>query len=104
MKEVLLLKCGEIVLKGLNRKKFEDRLLGNIKRRLKQIGDCTVTMRQSVIYVEIPEGVDGDAVMDAVLKIFGIALICRAAVCEKTLESMQATAESYLADRIADAK
>ena len=104
MKEVLLLKCGEIVLKGLNRKKFEDRLLGNIKRRLKHIGDCTVTMRQSVIYVEIPEGVDGDAVMDAVLKIFGIALICRAAVCEKTLESMQATAESYLADRIANAK
>ena len=34
MKEVLLLKCGEIVLKGLNRKTFEDRLLKNLKRRM----------------------------------------------------------------------
>ncbi len=101
MKEVLLLKCGEIVLKGLNRKKFEDRLLGNLKRRLKPLGNCVVSLRQSVIYVEIPEEVDGDAVMETVQKVFGIALICRAAVCEKTLESMQQMAETYLADRIA---
>ena len=103
MKEVLLLKCGEIVLKGLNRKKFEDRLLGNLKRRLKPLGDCAIHMRQSVIYVEIPETVDGDTVMEAVQKVFGIALICRAAVCEKTLESMQQMAETYLADCIAQA-
>lgn len=102
-KEVLLLKCGEIVLKGLNRKKFEDRLLGNLKRRLKPIGGCTVTMRQSVICVEIPDEADGDAVMEAVRRVFGIALICRAAVCEKTLEAMQETAERYLADQIAAA-
>ena len=104
MKEVLLLKCGEIVLKGLNRKTFEDKLVGNIKRRLKHVAPCEVTMRQSVIYVWIGEDSDADAIMDAVKKIFGIALICRAAVCEKTLEAMEATAERYLADRIADAK
>ena len=103
MKEVLLLKCGEIVLKGLNRKKFEDRLLGNLKRRLKADGGCTVSLRQSVIYVEIPEEVDGDAVMDAVSRVFGIALICRAAVCEKSMEAMLETAEHYLADQIAAA-
>ncbi|MBP3310970.1 MAG: tRNA 4-thiouridine(8) synthase ThiI [Butyricicoccus sp.] len=104
MKEVLLLKCGEIVLKGLNRKTFEDKLVGNIKRRLKHVAPCEVTMRQSVIYVWIGEDSDADAIMDAVKKIFGIALICRAAVCDKTLEAMQETAETYLADRIAEAK
>ena len=104
MKEVLLLKCGEIVLKGLNRKTFEDKLVGNIKRRLKHVAPCEVTMRQSVIYVWIGEGGDADAIMDAVKKIFGIALICRAAVCGKTLEEMQETAETYLAGRIAGAK
>ncbi len=103
MKEVLLLKCGEIVLKGLNRKSFEDKLLGNIKRRLKHIGPCRVEMRQSVVYVWIEDGTDADAVVDAAKKIFGIALICRAAVCEKTLESMQQTAETYLAGEIAAA-
>ena len=104
MKEVLLLKCGEIVLKGLNRKTFEDKLVGNIKRRLKHVTPCEVSMRQSVIYVWIADEGDADAAMEAVRKIFGVALICRAAVCDKTLEAMQETAETYLADRIADAK
>ena len=104
MKEVLLLKCGEIVLKGLNRKTFEDKLVNNIKRRLKHVAPCEVNMRQSVIYVWIEEESDADAIMEAVKKIFGIALICRAAVCDKTLEAMQETAEIYLADRIAEAK
>ena len=54
MKEVLLLKCGEIVLKGLNRKTFEDRLLKNLKRRMAHVADCEISMRQSVVYVEIP--------------------------------------------------
>lgn len=46
MKEVLLLKCGEIVLKGLNRKTFEDRLLKNLKRRMAHVADCEISMRQ----------------------------------------------------------
>ena len=50
MKEVLLLKCGEIVLKGLNRKTFEDRLLKNLSRRMKHVADCEISMRQSVVY------------------------------------------------------
>ena len=79
MKEVLLLKCGEIILKGLNRKAFEDKLLGNIKRRLKHVADCEIYMRQSVIYVWIGENADADAIVDTVSKIFGINLICRAA-------------------------
>ena len=65
MKEVLLLKCGEIVLKGLNRKTFEDRLLKNLKRRMAHVADCEITMRQSVVYVEIPDDADADAVWSA---------------------------------------
>ncbi len=104
MKEVLLLKSGEIVLKGLNRRSFEARLLNNLKRRLKHLGVTSVTMRQSVTFVEIPDDADGDAVTAACKKVFGIASVCRAAVCEKNLESILATAESYLADHLATAK
>ena len=105
MKEVLLLKCGEIVLKGLNRKTFEDRLLKNLSRRMKHVADCEITMRQSVVYVEVPEEADADAVMDCARHVFGFATISRAAVCpEKTLESVIDTAQSYLADRFAQAK
>ena len=69
MKEVLLLKCGEIVLKGLNRKTFEDRLLKNLKRRMAHVADCEITMRQSVVYVEIPDDADADAVMECASRV-----------------------------------
>ena len=105
MKEVLLLKCGEIVLKGLNRKTFEDRLLKNLKRRMAHVADCEITMRQSVVYVEIPDDADADAVMECASRVFGFATISRAAVCpEKTLESVIATARDYLAPNFAAAK
>lgn len=105
MKEVLLLKCGELILKGLNRKSFEDRLLENIKRRLDNITGCNIYMRQSVIYIWIEhDDTDVDEIVDIVSKIFGINLICRAAVCDKNLESMLATAEEYLSEQIANSK
>ena len=105
MKEVLLLKCGEIVLKGLNRKTFEDRLLKNLKRRMAHVADCEITMRQSVVYVEIPDDADADAVMECASRVFGFATISRAAVCpEKTLESVITTAKDYLAPNFAAAK
>lgn len=104
MKEVLLLKCGELVLKGLNRRKFEDRLIANLRRRVKTAADCPIEIHQSIIYVWIPDDVDGDLVLETVQKVFGIATICRAAVCEKTLESMLHTAEVYLADQLRQAK
>ncbi len=103
MKEVLLLKCGELILKGLNRRKFEDRLLANVRRRVQTVSNCKIEIQQSIIYVWIPEEVDGDLIVDAVRPVFGIATICRAAVCAKTLESLQQTAESYLAEQLENA-
>lgn len=102
VKEVLLLKCGEIVLKGLNRKSFEDRLMKNLTRRMNHVADCKITMRQSVVYVEIPAGADAEAVIDCARHVFGFATISRAAVCgEKSIESIVGTAKSYLATRFA---
>ena len=105
MKEVLLLKCGEIVLKRLNRKTCEHRPLTDPKRRMAHVADCEITMRQSVVYVEIPDDADADAVMECASRVFGFATISRAAVCpEKTLESVIATAKDYLAPNFAAAK
>ena len=45
MREIILLKQGEMVLKGLNRRGFEDKLMGNAKRRLKKYGSFKVYTR-----------------------------------------------------------
>ena len=58
MNEVILLKLGEIALKGLNRRSFEDVMIKNIKRRLRDAGEFTVESRQSTIYVEPKDELD----------------------------------------------
>ncbi len=106
MKEIVLIKMGEIVLKGLNRRQFEDKLVKNIKKSIKKLGEFTVKVAQSTIYV-IPEDdfIDLDEVCDRVGKVFGIVTFSRAAVCEeKSLESVLKTAPEYLAEQLKSVK
>ena len=71
--EMILLKLGEVVLKGQNRHSFEDKLVTNVRRRLKGCGSFQVYIRQSTIYVE-PHGQDCDmeAAWAACRQVFGI--------------------------------
>lgn len=106
MKEIVLIKMGEIVLKGLNRRQFEDKLVKNIKKSIKKLGEFTVKVAQSTIYI-IPEDdfIDLDEVCDRVGKVFGIVTYSRAAVCEeKSLESVLKTAPEYLAEQLKSVK
>ena len=99
MKDLLLCKPGEIFLKGLNKHYFEERLVANVKRRLKPIGHFRVTYLQSALYIEAADdAADLDAAYDAVRKVFGIATITRAAACEKDKDAITALAKSYLHD------
>ena len=99
MKEVLLIKNGELALKGLNRNTFEDRMISNIRRRLKGVGEFKITKAQSTVYIE-PQGDDFDfeEALDRMKRIFGVAAFCRACVCEKDIEDIKNKAAAYLAD------
>ena len=73
--EMLLLKLGEVVLKGLNRRSFEDKLVSNVRRRLKSLGSFQVYVRQSTIYVEPQkEECDMAAALAAALAALGVLL------------------------------
>lgn len=101
MKEIILLKLGEIVLKGLNRKNFEDKLLRCVRRRLAKVGTFQVRSAQSTIYVEPQyDDIDMDEAAECVSRIFGVAAYARACVAEKDLEKMKAAAAEYLADTL----
>lgn len=101
MKEIILIKNGELALKGLNRTTFEDILIKNLRRRLKTIGDVVVKKAQSTVIIE-PQGddFDYDAAADVVSKVFGIAAFSRAAVAQKDMEQIKATAAAYLAKEL----
>ena len=102
--EVILLKLGEIALKGLNRKAFEDVLLKNIRRRLGKAGEFTVASRQSTIYVEPADGqADMDLAEEQVRKVFGVVGYARAGIAEKDLKSIQELAAQYLEEELEEA-
>ena len=103
--EMLLLKLGEVVLKGQNRKSFEDRLVTNVRRRLRRCGSFQIYVRQSTIYAEPLEGrCDIEAAYRAARQVFGVVSVARAVPCEKTVESIVETAKSYLAEEFSRAK
>ena len=106
MKEIILLKDGEIVLKGLNRRTFEDVLKKNIKYSLHSLGSFEISSAQSIIYVKpLSDGVDLDEACDRISRIFGIVSFSRAAVCdEKTLDAVKRTATEYLEKKLRAAK
>lgn len=105
MKETILLKLGEIVLKGANRRSFEEKLMHNARRRLKPFGKFNVYTRQSTVYVEpLDETCDMDGAYAAMEHLFGVVGLARSYPCEKTVEAMRDAAQTYLADKLNAAK
>lgn len=104
MKEVILVKYGEMALKGQNKSSFEDVLFRQIKHRLHTLGKFGYSGAQSTIYIEpLEEAIELDTVIERLQKVFGIASICRACVCEKNFMDIQEKAVSYLKEILEDA-
>jgi len=105
LKEILLLKLGELVLKGLNRGNFEKRLMKNLAWRLRKLGEFKIYCMQSTIYVEPQDDTcDMDAAAEAATKVFGVVNISRAAECEKDIQTIISVAKEYLAGELSAAK
>lgn len=103
-REILLIKNGELALKGLNRGTFEAVLMKNLRRRLSPLGRFTIRKAQSTIYIEPAEaGIDLDDACDRVSKVFGLSAFSRARVCDKELEAICAAAVSYLGPQLREA-
>lgn len=105
MKEIILIKNGELVLKGLNRNTFEDVLVKNIRRRISKYGEFTLKRAQSTIFIEpMNEDFDFEKALDSVSKVFGIAGYSRACVCKKDMQDIINNAKEYLVDALSSAK
>ena len=105
MKEIILIKDGEIALKGLNRSSFEDVLIKNMKEKLRPVGEFRFRKSQSTVTVEpVDEFTDMDEAVERLQKVFGIVGISRCAVCEKDIDKITALAAEYLDDELRFAK
>ena len=105
MKEIFLLKLGEVVLKGANKRQFEGRLRQNIRRRMKPYGNFDVYLMQSTVYVEpMDEEADVEGAWEACHAIFGLVSLCRCRPCEKNVDAIFAAIENYLGEDLDCAK
>ena len=105
MNEMILLKLGEMVLKGLNRRSFEDKLQANLHRRLHPFGQFRVYTRQSTTYVEpMNEDCDVQGAFEAIKKVFGIVGVSLARPCEKDKDAILNTAKEFLDDKLRAAR
>ena len=105
MNEIILCKLGEVVLKGLNRRSFEMKLMSNIRRRTARFGKFRIYSKQSTIYVEpTEETCDLSGAYAACKQVFGIIAIARAVPCPKEKEAILATAKTYLGEALTAAR
>lgn len=105
MKELILCKYGEIVLKGLNRSTFESELQKNVRRRIKGLGRFNLRSGQSTLYVEpLDDGIDMDEVFDRISKVYGITKLCRAIGTNKELGAIFEVAYERFTDALSRAK
>ena len=105
MNEIFLMKLGEIVLKGGNKRQFEGRLRQNVRRRMKPYGNFDVYIMQSTVYVEPQdEEADVEGAWEACRSIFGVVSLCRCRPCEKNLNAIFEACEAYLGDDLDCAK
>lgn len=105
MKEIILIKNGELALKGLNRMNFEDVLIKNIRQSLKSLGAVEITRAQSTIIIS-PKDEDFpfNKAMERIDKVFGIAAYSKAAVCQKDMNEITEVAVSYLKETLKKVK
>ena len=108
IKEVILCKYGEIILKGANKGTFETILMKELRRRAKAIGKFTVRLAQSTVYIEPasddPFESDIDAMFEQAKKVFGFVGVTKAAVAEKNMDDICRIAAEYLPDRLSGYK
>ena len=105
MQEMILCKLGEVVLKGLNRRSFEDKLISNLRRRVSKCGNYRVYSKQSTIYVEpVNDDCDLNAAFDACRQVFGVVSVSRALPCGNNVQAIIETAKTDLHDELSTAK
>ena len=99
MNEMFLMKLGEVVLKGANKRQFENRLRHNVRRRMGRFGNFDVYILQSTVYIQpMDDLADLDGAWEACHSIFGVVSLCRCRPCEKKVDAIYDAVEAYLGD------
>lgn len=101
MENVVVIRYGEIMLKGLNKRFFEDKLVGQIRHALSDLGKVRVYKAHSRIYVDV-ENYNVNDITDRIKKVFGVVSLSVAKRFEVDFDKIKEVALKELKDRVAE--
>ena len=107
MKEVILCKYGEVILKGANRSDFEAKMLKQLRQRALRIGNFKIYYSQSTVYIEPLDEDSLEAIDEMTYQakhVFGFVGVSRAFACEKKLDTILDVVKNHLAPKLAGYK
>jgi thiamine biosynthesis protein ThiI len=97
VEQCVLLKFGEMVLRGRNRGRFYEALQRNVRRQLRDLAPLELRQRGGVLAVFAPE--HGDTLVERARDVLGVSLVHPALVVDKTPEAAVRAAVDLLRDK-----
>ena len=93
---ILIVRCGEVALKGMNKPYFERMLVDRIRKNLKEFHGVDVRRQEGLIFVRADKALDIQAIIKQVSKVFGVASISQAVEAPSELDAIGAEAVKYM--------
>ncbi|MCI6011702.1 MAG: tRNA 4-thiouridine(8) synthase ThiI [Firmicutes bacterium] len=93
---ILIVRCGEVALKGMNKPYFERMLVDRIRKNLKEFRGVDVRRQEGLIFVRADKALDIQAIIKQVSKVFGVASISQAVEAPSELDAIGAEAVKYM--------
>lgn len=95
-KQLYIVRCGEVALKGMNKPYFERILLERVKNAIKVFPDAEAKWIEGLMFVRVPKEVPEDEVVDKCVKVFGVASVSIAVEAEKDIDAIGAKAAEFM--------
>lgn len=101
MENVVVIRYGEIMLKGKNKRFFEDKLVSQIRHALSDLGKLRVYKAHSRIYIDV-ESYNVNDITDRAKRVFGVVSLSVAKRFEVDMDKIKEIALDELKDRISE--
>ena len=97
---ILIVRCGEVALKGMNKPYFERMLADRIRTNLKGFDGVDVKRHEGLIFVRADKRLSMDAIIKETTKVFGVASVSKAIEAEPELDKIGEAAVGYMTELI----
>ena len=97
---ILIVRCGEVALKGMNKPYFERMLVDRIRRNLKNYKGTDVRRHEGLIFIRADKSLDIEGIIKETAKVFGVASISKAVESESELNAIGQAAVDYMKNLI----